>query len=182
MNPIRPEAADPLRWVRTTERPEGFELRAGDDVVGHLRWPRHGASLAEAESAAGSWTLKRLGFLHPYVTVWTRTDAHEVARLDLHARRSLVSLAGRPFGFLDRAGYAIPAWNLIDLTGRPLLHLEPIAERVRLTGGLVHVGPEARVRPDLALLATLAWYPVVRGWAEEELAAGTAASLVAISD
>jgi hypothetical protein len=59
-----PEVADqPLRWTRPALLKREYELRAWDDVVATLRWQKTFGSLALAETADGTWTFKRSGFL-----------------------------------------------------------------------------------------------------------------------
>jgi hypothetical protein len=182
MEPFVPSKATGLHWVRTAERPAGFELRDLDVPVAALGWVRHGGSLAEVETAAGRWSLKRTGFLHPVVTVRPKGGpATDLARLTVHWRRSLLESPGATPAFLERAGIAIPAWQLVDASGHRLFHVEPVSEGGRLAGGTVSVDPAGQGAADLLLALVVAWYYVVLQWAEEELASATASALVSIS-
>ncbi|MCI4369471.1 MAG: hypothetical protein L3K09_07920, partial [Thermoplasmata archaeon] len=83
--------------------------------------------------------------------------------------------------FVRRVGISVPAWDITDLGGRGVAHIEPVADRLRLVGGVVNVGPSGAKSPDLLMGVVVAWYLIALGWVEEELAAATVASLVAIS-
>jgi hypothetical protein len=182
VQPFDPAKATALHWVRSADKPPGFELRDLDVPVASLRWVRHGGSLAEAETAGESWTVKRVGFLHPLVTARrTKGPPADAARLTVHWRRSLLELAGKAPSFLERVGVSVPAWQLVDGTGRRIVHVEPVAEAGRLAGGTVSVDPPGRENPDLLLSIVIAWYFVALHWTEEEIAAATGAALVAIS-
>jgi hypothetical protein len=176
-----PSKATALHWVRDAGSPLGYELRDVDHPIASLHWIRHGGSLAESEIAGDSWTLKRIGFLHPVVTVRRKGGPPaDAARLTVHWRRNIIEIAGKSPTFLERAGVAIPAWQQLDSLGKRLFHVEPVAERGRLAGGTVSIDAAGRENPDLLLLLVLAWHFVVLHWTEEELGAATTAALVAL--
>ncbi len=182
MDALDPATVETLRWLRTAKSPGRYELRDGERTVALLTFARHEGSLAEASTASESWTMKRVGFVHPQVSVRTAAGSPStVGRLTIHFRRSLFERPGRPARFLERAGVAVPAWEARDLEGQRLFHLEPVAEGRELAGGLVSVEPKGRSAEDLLLILNLAWYYVALGWAEEELAASAASALVALS-
>lgn len=157
-----------FRWLRTPEELIGFELRAGESLVGQLRWAQPTGSLARAEIVGAAWTFKRGGFLNPHVTV-RRTDTGEhLARLTVHLNYHRVELAsGRSYRF-HRAGVLVPAWKVTADDGKELLHIEPVREDRRLSAGAVIVAPHAVDLPELALLVLLSWYFIVLAWFEDE--------------
>ncbi|MFM2125964.1 MAG: hypothetical protein RL328_2415 [Acidobacteriota bacterium] len=65
-----------LRWVQTSALKRDYELRADQELVAQLRFRSLMGSFAEAENSLGRWTFKRVGFLHPRVTIRaSATDA-----------------------------------------------------------------------------------------------------------
>lgn len=182
MQAFEPSRATALHWVRTADHPPRFELRDLDAVIATMSWIRHGGSLAEVEVAGATWSLKRVGFLHPFVTARVKGGSgSDLARLTVHWRRSLFEIGGAPPSFLERAGVAIPAWQQVDSGGHRLFHVEPVAEGRRLAGGTVSIDAAGQAVPQLLLTLAVAWYYVALQWTEEELAAATASALVSIS-
>ena len=68
MKTIRETADHPLRWTRPSMLARQYELTAGPEVVGGLKWESMFGSLATAEAAEGTWTFKRAGFLLILIT------------------------------------------------------------------------------------------------------------------
>lgn len=156
-----------MRWVRTSDPTQTFELRAGDVLLARLAWAKGTGSLARATLADTTWSLKRGGFLQPHVTV-RDPEGKDLARLAMHLSRGDLAIVGDGnYGF-RRAGLLVPAWQFTDAAGRALAHLEPVAERSRLQGGLLQAGPSLVADPALPLLAVVGWYFVVLAWFEDE--------------
>lgn len=169
-----------LRWTRTSREPAVYELRAGERGLGSLRWTHAVGSLAVAESAAGRWTLKRGGFLNPHISV-RGGDGAAVARLDVHLRQGLLRTPAGASYLLRRAGLLVPAWQVTDLAGHLLAHIEPVRAGGHLEGGSVEVAEPGRSLPDLPLLLVTAWHFIVLAWFEDEALAASATALDAIS-
>ncbi len=74
-----------LRWKQVAFGARDFELRAGDELVGKLYWPKWLSDRAIAKSADGVWLIDRPGFFRDKVVV---TD----------------------LGSKVKAGYFIPNW------------------------------------------------------------------------
>jgi hypothetical protein len=157
-----------LRWLRGSGAPLSFELSAGDRPVARLAWARDSGTLATLTTAGGSWTLKRVGFLHPIVTARTAAKPDEVARVFVHLNYHRVELLGGPNYRLHRAGLLVPAWQVTTDDRKEILHVEPVREARKLVGGAVVSAPGASSRPELPLLVGLAWYVIVLSWFEDE--------------
>ena len=56
-----------LKWVQRGSKED--ELLSDDDVVGALHWASASGSLATAETADGKWAFKRVGSVHPRITI-----------------------------------------------------------------------------------------------------------------
>ena len=157
-----------LRWLRTGETPMEFELRSGTSLVARLRWNGPTGSLATAESAVGTWTLKRGGFLNPHVTVRGGAGPTPLARLAVHLSYHRIELAAGPAYRFHRAGVLVPAWKITTDDRREILHIEPVREGRRLSAGAAVAPAGAQTLPELLLLAVLSWYFIVLAWFEDE--------------
>ncbi len=57
-----------LKLQQPSVRKQAYELRAGNELVGTLHWPKAFGSLCVAETADGAWTFDRQGFFKLRVT------------------------------------------------------------------------------------------------------------------
>lgn len=145
-----------------------FSLSSDTKAVARLRWQQARGSLASAESADGTWTLKRGGFLNPHVIVRRAGTPGEAARLTVHLNYHRIQVAGGASFRFHRAGVLVPAWKVTTEDGREVLHIEPVREGRKLEGGAVLPASDALDRPELLLLTVLAWYFIVLAWFEDE--------------
>ena len=156
-----------MRWLRTSEAAAEYTLLAGDSAVAVVRWSRHRGARAVAETAEGTFTLGRSGFLVPQLTVRRQGSEASVARLTNRLGHHEVEVGGGGSYRIKRAGLLLPAWTLTDSGGRELAHVEPVAEGRRLEGGAVIVSGEVPPR-ELLLVTILSWYLIVLLWIEDE--------------
>lgn len=169
-----------LRWVRAAGVPHEFLLQSADVAVAGLDFVGSVGSLAHARTSNDAWTLKRGGFLHPHVSI-RRADGTDVARMEAHlGGGTLRVVGGSSYGF-RRAGLLVPAWQVLDANGRPVVHVEPVIERRHLAGGLVQVDPSIAESADLPALLVVSWYFIVLAWFEDETILTTTAALAAVS-
>ncbi|MBL0177201.1 MAG: Crp/Fnr family transcriptional regulator [Ignavibacteria bacterium] len=82
MKPLAAHSGDTLQWLQPKALARRYELRGGDDVFAALEFRSSMGTLAVAESSEGTWTFKRVGFLHPRVTV--RLDGSERDVAEFH--------------------------------------------------------------------------------------------------
>jgi hypothetical protein len=161
MSAIREVADQVLRWTQPTLFAREFELHAGDEVVGTLRWQKTFGSLALAEAADGAWTFKRSGFLRPRVTVRLPGSEPEVAVLEpgWRGEGSLVCSDGRWHRW-QNISFWRSEWAFADDVGETLVHFAP---EFAFLGHAAEVkfGPRAASVPDLSLLTLLGWYLMV---------------------
>ncbi len=170
--------ATSLRWLRRGESPLQFDLLAGERLVASLEWRAHGGTFATARTAQGSWTLKRVGFLNPEITVRPHGSNENVARLTAHLQYHRIELTkGLTYRF-HRAGVLVPAWQVTEETGREVLHVEPVRDGRKLVGGAVLAPAFAPALVGFRLLLLVSWYFIALAWFEDEALAtleGTAA-------
>jgi len=69
MKSLITHAGGELVWSQPESSKREFELHDGTEVVARLRWNHPLGSLATGDSADGSWTFKRAGFLRPRVSI-----------------------------------------------------------------------------------------------------------------
>jgi hypothetical protein len=156
-----------LRWLRRSESPLEFELLAGDQSLATLTWKGGAGSLTTARAAAGTWTLKRTGFLNPRVDVRVEGAPATVARLSVHWNYHRIDVTGGPSYRFHRAGILLPAWQITEESGREVLHIEPVREGRKLVGGAV-VASSRAPPAAFSLLAVVSWYFIVLAWFEDE--------------
>jgi hypothetical protein len=160
--------ATSLRWLRRGDHPLDFALLAGDSPVAELVWKGSSGSLATATTASAAWTLKRIGFLDPGVTVRAEGTKGNVARLAAHWKSHRIDFeAGGSFRF-HRAGLLVPAWQVADSQGAEVLHVEPVREGRKLVGGALVASAAATHRSEFPVLVALSWYFIVLAWFEDE--------------
>jgi len=166
--PIKSVDATSLRWLRRNEKPLEFELLAGEQSVLTLRWNSGTGTLATAESAGGTWTLKRVGFLNPQVSVRVPGSTDDVARLSVHLNYHRIEIRGGPSFRFHRAGVLVPAWKVTEESGREVLHIEPVREGRKLMGGAVLAPEFAPALEGFLLLVLVSWYFITLAWFEDE--------------
>lgn len=68
-----------LKWTKVPrQQPRTYELSQGDKAFAHLTWQKLGGSQAVGESPAGSYSLKRVGFFSPRVSIRTTDSDAEI--------------------------------------------------------------------------------------------------------
>lgn len=166
--PLASVDREALRWLRPDPASLEFQLLSGSTRLGTLAWSKPHGSLAVARVAEREFSIKRVGFLNPHVTVRAPGDTKDLARLSGHLGHHRIELVGGSSYDLRRAGLLVPAWQLSAADGTEQLHLEPVREGHRLDGGTIQVSAPARDRPELPLLLVLTWYFIVLSWREDE--------------
>ena len=122
MRKINEVATGELVWVQPARLKQEFELRAGDEVVGSLRFER--SSLATGEAADQSWTFKREGFWHPRITVRVSGSDVNIALFSPGwAGGGTLDLDGRQMRFVA-ANFWHSQWDWIDAQGQPVVHFK----------------------------------------------------------
>ena len=147
-----------------------FELRAGDEVAGRLRWER--LSLAGGEMAGQRWTFKREGFWHPRVTVRVQGSESNVALFQPNwtTGGTLELEAGRKARF-GTANFWAAQWDWIDESGLPLVHFQNHGKGFKLEAQVV-IEDHAEGSRDMPLFVVLGWYLLVLSSLEADSGGG----------
>lgn len=177
MKTIREAGDNTLRWTRPSMLARQYELVAGTEVVGGLKWESMFGSLATAEAADGSWTFKRAGFMSPRVTVRAPGSETDVAvlRVGIKGDGLLHGPERRKYQW-QRTSFWRPEFAFATETGRLLISFDPDFSLLK-HAATVKLEPEALDIPDLSLLVTLGWYLMLL--LSEEAAGVTASSAAA---
>jgi hypothetical protein len=133
-----------------------------------MAWRAGTGSRTTARTANGTWTLKRVGFLNPRVTLRAEGASSNAATLSVHWTYHRIEMSGGPSYRFHRAGVLLPAWQVTDEGGSEVLHVEPVREGRKLTAGAVIAPAAATHRPEFPLLVILSWYFIVLAWFEDE--------------
>jgi hypothetical protein len=167
-------------------QPEGhrnWELRARGAGVARLSWRSACGSLALASCGHGEWTLKRMGFFRPYVTVRMAGSEADLARMQAAGRVTSLRFAdGWAFTWARPRSRASDRM-FTDASGRPAVSFSVSARSGGLSG-LMTIGNTDLPARTLAVLAMVGWYRLVLDQMDEEaamLAATMAAVTAAIS-
>lgn len=174
-----------LYWVQPKAFERWFELRTRDRVVATLCWETSCGTLARGNTADGSWTFKRAGFLNPRVTV--RESGSDIDMAVFWPRwmgdGTLEFASGATFRWQSTNFWGTD-WMFAANDGTPLLALKEGSREGRLsdmfkTQSLVEIHPEASTVPELTLLVLTGWYLMILR--QDDAAAGAAAAAAAAS-
>ncbi len=168
MQPLSDHLDRELSWIQPKTSARAFELRVGDELLATLRFQSAFGSLAVADSSAGSWTFKRVGFFNPRVTVRVAGQEFDTAVYTPRWTGSDGKLAfanGRTYRW-SVANFWSTKFQICDLDGEPLIGYHSGSEKPRLsdifkTQAFVQVTPRGRELPDLPLLVLVGWYLII---------------------
>ena len=156
---IKEFAGRDLVWEKPRATSKEFELRAGEEVLATLRWPKAWwSSLAEAASAGGEWTFERSGFWKPKTTIRAPGSETEQATFEQNWRGAgVLQLPYGPAYRWEKESFWGARFVWKDATGNPLVRFRYRA----LKPGEVEVTPSAASVSDLPLLVVFGWYVLV---------------------
>jgi hypothetical protein len=174
-----------LYWVQPERFARWFELRTEGQLVATLGWETSCGTLARGEAASGSWTLKRVGFLNPRVTV--RESGSEVDLATFWPRwmgdGTLEFAYGKAFRWQSTNFWATD-WMFTATDGTPLVAFKEGSEEGGLSNlfkmqSLVEIQAQALELVELPLLILVGWYLMILR--QDDAAAGAAAAAAAAS-
>ena len=134
-------------------------LASGGHVYAKVTWGKGWGSLATAESADGRWTLKRVGFLRPKVTVRTEGSQSEMAvvAMDFGGGGKIAFTDARAYTF-RRVGFWHPVLVLEDSAGRKVFTITHSTGLGRRVATFTLDEEAARSDWRTSLLAMVVWY------------------------
>jgi hypothetical protein len=158
-----------LKWVQRSSKED--ELVSEDDVVGVLHWASSWSSLAIAESADGKWSFKRIGFIHPKISI--REFGKDVdlyfADIGWGGEATLILPDQGAFRWTPHNWHR--KWILQDKEGKEIMSIE--LDGIVKVNGKVTIDHSSIPTPTLSLLVLLGWHLIMNVLSDE--AASTAA-------
>jgi hypothetical protein len=144
-----------LRWVQSS-RLESKLLTIQKEEVASLVWENLAGSLATGESSEGKWSMKRVGFLDPKITIREAGSDRNLAvlSLSLTGQGTLQFDNGTIYNFQKlRDGL-----SAVDSSGEKILLLKPIRRGLNIEALIV----EQKTKDEnLAILSILSWHVVL---------------------
>ena len=159
-----------LQWYQPSALRRYHELSDGDRLYATLNWLKVFGSLAMVESSEGSFTLKRGGFLSPYVTVRDAgfdTD-YAVFRPNFFSGGTLTFSDGGQLTFTSSRFWGFE-WSFKDENGAVLCSIR-LRSAIRDVGDVV-VSQETRRDKRLIATIAVAYYAMVMANDEAAVAA-----------
>lgn len=167
MDDIRSAYSKTIFWTQPEGLERRFELRAQESLFAVLVFQSPWGTLATSETAADSWTIKRVGFLNPRVTVRVTGEDENLAIYwpKFWGGGHLKFPDGRQFEW-QSTNFWSTEWCFSDAAENRLLQFKPGAEKpglkeVMKTQAQVEIAPRAFNLPELPLLLVLGWYLLV---------------------
>jgi hypothetical protein len=158
LKPLRSVDIHQLRWEQAGWAEREFELTSGDDLVGHLYWPKWLSDHAVAECGDGRWIIDRLGFFRDHGAAIEVGSEAEIAQFqfDWLGDSQLTLANGRRYE-LYRTKILSETWELADAQGDVVMvfhggmHWFKYLSDIELEVGAIQL-------PELPLLILLCWY------------------------
>jgi hypothetical protein len=166
------------QWLQPHSSERRFDLVAEGATLARLTFRSRWGSFALAETAAGRWTYKRVGFMNPRVTVRVEGGTEDIGVYEPRwAGDGVLRLKGertirwKPEGFWRRT------WTFVEGEDRVLLRFSPGVEgqgfkdmlKTQLT---LEIEQPGRGHAALPILATLGLYLLILH--NDDAAAGAA--------
>jgi hypothetical protein len=160
-------AGGPLEWLQPKAFERSFELVSGETLLATLAFRSAFGTLAEAVTADGSWTFKRVGFLNPRITVRQAGGLDDAAIYQprFWGGGDLAFTAGPALSWRSTNFWATE-WAFYDSAERALVTFRQGREK----GGLpdlfksqatVEVSPSGLDSHRLSILTTLGMYLLI---------------------
>jgi len=156
-----------LYWVQPKTFGRQFELRTENNLFGSLRFETAFGTLATAESAAGHWTFKRVGFLNPRVTIREAGANDDLAVYwpKFWGDGWLEYVKGSRFHWKSTNFWGTE-WGFANVQEQLLFVLKPGIEKPKLsdllkTQAVVEIESQEHSLAELPLLLMLGWYLMI---------------------
>ena len=156
MEPLTKTKSKSFEWTRS-----GKVSTLSDDgkVYAKVTLMKAWGSLATGESSDGRWTLKRVGFLRPRVTVRTEGSRSDMAVVTMDfGGGGKIAFSDASAYTLRRVGFWRPVLALEDSTGRKVFTVTPSSGLGKRVATLRLENEAARSSWRTSLLAMMVWY------------------------
>jgi len=168
MKSLKEAGQEHLNWRQPRTTHQFFELKSKEDLFGTLLFPKSVGSLAEAETADGKWTFKRIGFFSTKISIRKSGEENDLAifKPNLTASSGALDFAygkkyqwhssnfwGTRFEFKDEKGETI----LTFLSGIE----DPKLKDWFKTQARIEISGDKTDLPELPIMVLLGWYLII---------------------
>ncbi len=174
----------PLEWVQPKTMERGFELRAGGQTVAVLEFQSPFGSLAVAACGSERWTLKRVGFFRPHVTIRREGEPTDLAiyQPKWFSSEGVLEFSAGATYIWRTANFWATRYVLARPDGQVLISYQNGLDENQLKDlfknqSRVEIDPAAGGLAELPLLVCMGWYLIILH--AEDSAAATAAATAA---
>ena len=157
-----------LNWIQPKATHQFYELRSDSGLYGNVNFPKSVGSLAEAESADGRWTFKRIGFFHTRITVRVAGRETDIAVLkpNLMASSGTLEFSGGKTFLWHASNFWATKFEFTDPAGEVIVTFrsgvdEPKFKDWFKTQARLEIPDNKKDLPELSLIALLGWYLIV---------------------
>lgn len=168
MKAFKEAGKEHLSWVQPRATHQMFELRLKDDIYGTLHFPKSVGSLAEAETAVGKWTFKRVGFFTTRITVRRSGEENDLAvfKPNLMASSGILEFAGGKNFQWQAANFWQTKFEFKDEAGEVIVTFRSGMEDHKLkdwfkTQARVEISEEKYDFEELPVMILLGWYLII---------------------
>lgn len=181
MEPLANHLTEEMYWTQPKAMHRTYELQAGDAIVGTLEFETAFGSLATARADDRTWSLKRMGFFRPHVTVRVAGSVDDVAVYRPKWTGTEGELAfddGRVFTWTV-ANFWATRYEIKDASGLTLIEYRSGGRESGLkdffkSQAHVMVTDAGRAHPHVALLVLVGWYLILLQQSDSAAAAAAA--------
>ena len=180
MKYIKEPVGASLKWSQPNAMIRYHELRSDGGLYATVKWKKMFGSLAVGECREGKFTLKRGGFLKPYVTVRKGNLDSNLAVMRFRSGSVLVNTVLSPGGVLEfeaghrfefnRLSFWKSRWAFTDESGVQLVTFD--RKNKGKPSGSITLRCDPREIDDINVLLILGWYVIILNYEEEEAAVG----------
>jgi hypothetical protein len=150
-----------LVWNKVKVMGREYELKDGDEALGQMQFESAFGSLASAEVASQSFTLKREGFLSPRVTV--RAPGSEANLVVFHPKWTGGGMAefadGRQIQWRHTSFWG-SEWSFLAEDNHALMRFQQHMGLLKFSAELA-IEPADVALPEVPLLVALGWYLMI---------------------
>ena len=149
-------------WTQPKSIQRHFELKSGTDVYATLTWQKAFGSLALGRFAGEEITLKRGGFIRPYVSVRSAPKGQDVAllRMGFGGNGELQLADGRKYT-LQKLSFWKAQWGLTAWNGMLLFRIHEKRGILKHTAEVKLDSLLGGPSPNLTKLLVISWYAVM---------------------
>ncbi len=169
-----------MEWIQPRALERHYELKSDGTLFATLTWIKVFGSLAEASSCDGHFTLKRGGFLKPYVTIRDAALDNDIAmlRIGMFRHGTLEFTNGKRLTLVSKRFWGFE-WELSDENGMRICSVRMRTSLTKRTGEVV-IHEAVRRDRDLMTMLVICWYAMVL-MSDEAAASGAATSATTTS-